>query len=441
MTTSGADESGRMGRNVALATLGNAFAPLAALATAPIMAQSLGVAGRGDVAAATAPLFLATTAATFGIPAAVNYSIARHPRLMRSLALRGTVLIAFAGVIASTAVFLAAGFLSGGDPDLRGLIVLAASAIIPGLCVALLQAVAAGSHQWGLVARERFLTAATRLAAFIAFAATGHLTVFWGVVILALSPVLGGFAYFGLKPASSTAESDARTVVTMHSLLGYGVRVWIGSISGVLLTRLDQTLMTPLAGSFALGLYVVAVSISELPLIVNNAVREVTFSADAAENSDSRLGLSSRLSTLAALAAAITIGATLWWWLPPVFGDEFLPAIPVTVILLGAVVLGNPGSIAGIGLSSRGRPGTRSMSLLISCVVNAAMLILLAPVLGAVGAALATLIGNVLASNLNIFFLWKHFGVSPADFYLIRRSDFGVLAIVFRKLMSRFHRG
>ncbi|WP_146168459.1 oligosaccharide flippase family protein [Rathayibacter caricis] len=430
-----------MGRNVAFAALGNAFAPLAALATAPIMAQSLGVAGRGDVAAATAPLFLATTAATFGIPAAVNYSIARHPRLMRSLALRGTVLIAIAGVLASTAVFLAAGFLSAGDPDLRELIVLAAVAIVPGLCVALLQAVAAGSHQWALVARERFLTAATRLAAFIALAATGQLTVFWGVVILALSPVLGGLAYFGLKQARVVADDDdAPTIVTMNSLLGYGVRVWIGSISGVLLTRLDQTLMTPLAGSFALGLYVVAVSISELPLIVNNAVREVTFSADAAENSDARLGLSSRLSTLAALSAAVMIGATLWWWLPPVFGEDFVPAIPVALILLSAVVLGNPGSIAGIGLSSRGRPGTRSVSLLISCVVNAAALVLLAPLFGAIGAALATLFGNVLASNLNIYFLWKHFRVPPADFYLIRRSDFAVLKSIILKLAARFRR-
>ena len=429
-----------MGRNVALAALGNAFAPLAALATAPIMAQSLGVAGRGDVAAATAPLFLATTAATFGIPAAVNFSIARHPRLMRSLALRGTLLIAIAGILASTAVFLAAGFLSGGDPDLRELIVLAAIAIVPGLCVALLQAVAAGSHQWALVARERFCTAASRLAAFIVLAATGQLTVFWGVVILALSPVLGGLAYFGLKQTKGSSDDNRPTVITMNSLLGYGVRVWIGSISGVLLTRLDQTLMTPLAGSFALGLYVVAVSISELPLIVNNAVREVTFSADAAENSDARLGLSSRLSTLAALSAAVVIGATLWWWLPPLFGEEFAPAIPVALILLAAVVLGNPGSIAGIGLSSRGRPGTRSVSLLVSCVVNAAALILLAPLLGAVGAALATLIGNVLASNLNIYFLWKHFRISPADFYLIRRSDLAVLASTAVKLASRFRR-
>lgn len=440
MTVTGPGDRGRMGKNVALAALGNAFAPLAAIATAPIMAQSLGVAGRGDVAAATAPLFLATTAATFGIPAAVNYSIARHPRLMRTLALRGTVLIALAGVLASTAVFLGAGFLSGGDPNLRELIVLAAIAIIPGLCVALLQAVAAGSHQWGLVARERFLTAVTRLAAFIVFAATGNLTVFWGVVILALSPVLGGLAYLGLKAAPLRSDDDVQTTVTMNSLLGYGVRVWIGSISGVLLTRLDQTLMTPLAGSFALGLYVVAVSISELPLIVNNAVREVTFSADAAENSDSRLALSSRLSTLAALSAAFVIGATLWWWLPPVFGEDFLPAVPVALILLSAVVLGNPGSIAGIGLSSRGRPGTRSVSLLISCIVNAAALIVLAPLLGAVGAAIATLLGNVLASNLNIYFLWKYFGVSPADFYRIRRSDFTVLAAVGRKFLKRFRR-
>ena len=54
-------------RGVAISTFGNLIAPAAGLITAPILAQSLGVVGRGDVAAATTPLLLATSVLTLGL--------------------------------------------------------------------------------------------------------------------------------------------------------------------------------------------------------------------------------------------------------------------------------------------------------------------------------------------------------------------------------------
>ena len=76
------------GRKVAVTVLGHGFAPLASLATAPIMAHALGVDGRGAVAAVTAPILLATSLGTFGLPAAVTYSIARLGAGLRGLLVR-----------------------------------------------------------------------------------------------------------------------------------------------------------------------------------------------------------------------------------------------------------------------------------------------------------------------------------------------------------------
>jgi O-antigen/teichoic acid export membrane protein len=61
---------------MAMTALGNAVTPVAALVTLPILSYTLGVTGRGEIAAATAPLLLAVTAATFGIPEAVAYLVA-----------------------------------------------------------------------------------------------------------------------------------------------------------------------------------------------------------------------------------------------------------------------------------------------------------------------------------------------------------------------------
>jgi O-antigen/teichoic acid export membrane protein len=138
---------------------------------------------------------------------------------------------------------------------------------------------------------------------------------------------------------------------------------------------------------------------------------------------------------LCGLAAAF-LGISMLWWLPFLFGEDFRPALPVAGVLLAAVVLGTPGSIGGSGLSARGRPGLRSVSLLIACLVNISMLIVLAPPFGAMGAALATLAGNLISSNLNLWFMYRKFNINPLQFYGVRRTDF-VTLLEYAKRFTR----
>ena len=420
-----------------ISLIGNAFPPLVALFSGPILAQSLGVDGRGAVAAATAPLALIVTLATFGVPEAVTWVIAKSPSLARNAASRGVLILVVAGILAMGAVVLSAAWLSGSDPTVQQLILVASLAIVPNLLVGVFRGVASATQSWRLVAIERIVTSSLRLAVLIPFWLTDTLTPLVATITVAGMPVLGLFVYIGrmrsLDPRALEVPGQARVA----GLLSYGVRIWVGSLSGILLSRLDQVLMTPLAGTYQLGLYVVAVSVSELPLIINQAVRDVTFVTDAADSVDARLSASARISTFLSAIAALFLGITMLWWIPFLFSEDFRPAIPVAAVLLAAVVLGTPGSIAGSGLSARGRPGLRSISLLIACLVNIAMLVLLAPTFGAMGAALATLVGNVLSSNLNLVFLYRTFGINPLQFYGLRRNDFTILAGFIKRILRR----
>ena len=53
--------------------------------------------------------------------------------------------------------------------------------------------------------------------------------------------------------------------------------------------RLDQLLVTPLAGVEQLGLLIVATNVSDVPYIVSQTIREVTFGASSAEADLERL--------------------------------------------------------------------------------------------------------------------------------------------------------
>lgn len=415
-------------RNIFTTLSGNAFAPIAALLTMPILSYSLGVDGRGQVAAATAPLILATTAATFGIPEAVTYLVARTPTLKRAAARRGAWLIFIAGLLATAGSVLVADTLAGNDPTIAGLIVVASTALAPSLIVLVIRGGAAGSQRWRLVAAEQATTAGIRLAAISGLALGGWLSPLTATISIAFAPVIGGVVYLPLRrPRQGMRIPDLDVLVPMRHLLGYGSRVWIGSLSGILLARLDQVIMIPLSNAYELGLYAVAVGISEVILILNLAVRDVTFASDAASRDDGRLCASARISGFLSICLAILLAAALPIGIPLLFGADFAPAVSACFWLLAAVALSTSGAIAGAGLSARGRPGLRSMSLLAACVINVIALIVLVPEYGAVGAAIATFVGNLVASGLNLLAMWKVGGLRPHRFYGLRRSDVRLL--------------
>ena len=405
---------------VAVSTVGNALAPLASLATAPILATALQTEGRGLVAAAAAPLLLAVALASLGLPTALTHRIAQSSSGFRPAFLVSCFVTAVAGAVTTTALIAAGPLLAGGHTGLSRLIGTTALALVPNLIAALLQAIAAGLHAWGRITLERMITQGVRLVVIGGCAMTGTLTVEVAVATIALTPVLGAAVYLPLLRAE---RAHAPGAFRTRTFLSYGGRVWLGALSGIVLSRLDQTLMVPLAGAVALGVYAVAVNIADVPLIVANAVREVSFSRHSAQEDHERLTRSARLMTGAVLVVSTGLARVAPTAVPWLFGDGFDAAVLVVLVLLLGLVLGSPGSLAGVGLAAAGRPGLRSTSLAVAALANVAVLIVLAPLLGAAGAAVATLVGNVVSAGLNLLFLKRVTGQRIGPFLGLRRDD------------------
>lgn len=423
------DLMGTMSRRVVITLTGNALGPLASLITAPMLARGLGVDGRGEVAAAVAPLVLGATIATVGLPNAATYFVARAPALARQVSRFAALTLVVSGAIATAAIFFLKGWLSRGDIDLGGMIAVAALLVIPTMQVVLLQGVAAGLNQWRRILAERAISSVLRVLGITVLLLNDRLTPLSAITVLAVSPLIGGLAYVSSRGASEHTQETPQ-----GEILRYGMRIWVGSISGILLSRIDQTLVVPLSSTEQLGYYAVAVSISELALVANTSIREVLFTDLTTQFDKDRLTTASRISTWAAMGVGLCAAVASISLLPLIFGSEFRPAIPVCLILIVAVVAGNPGSMAGVGLTALGYPGRRSVSLIVACVVNVVCLVLLVPTMGADGAAIATLVGNFVSSNINIGFTWRLAAIRPLAFYELRLSD---LAVVKTQLFER----
>lgn len=344
------------------------------------------------------------------------------------------IVLGIAGIVATAAIALMSLWLAAGSSELAGLIVLASFSVAPALILAGCRSIALGHQAWWLVTVEKVFGSTVRLIAIVAMALTGVLDIFWATVTMSVTSFVGVAVYAVLPFASQKDRIPSAELVTIKMLLSYGARIWLGSLTGILLIRVSQIIMVPLSGPYELGLFVVAGTLSEAALIFNAAVSTVIFSQESRETNDERLAATTRISTLVTFVLATAIGVIGLWAVPFFFGDEFALALPTLWVLLAAVVLGNPGSVAGQGLNARKRPGLRSASLALALIINVAAMILLVPTLGSMGAALSQLLGNVVAGGMNIMWLKKKFGLSVTGFLRITGTDINrLIRAIFRR--------
>ncbi|WP_248240063.1 oligosaccharide flippase family protein [Microbacterium kunmingense] len=391
--------SGRGARHVFIVAIGNFSSPLVALLTAPLLAQALGAAGRGEVAAATAPLMLLAAALTMGFPEAVTHLVARASGVHISRVVVLVALVLFLGGLGTGLVWICAPGLAAGDSVLTELIRLCSLALAPALVIGVVRGVARGLQKWNLVVTDQVLASTFKLVALAALVITDDLTPLTAAVTLSSSLLVGALAYMPLLWARRSPGSH----LSIRGTVAFGLAVWPGAIAGVVLSRLDQLLIIPLSSAAVLGVYAVAVSLSDAARMFNAAVRDIMFARQSARVDDQALAIAARISTLITLLIAIIVTLLSIPLSVPIFGPQFSQVPLVLGILMFGAVIGNPGSVLGSGLAARGRPLLRSVAMLAGIGVNVGMLIALVPNLGAVGAAIAAALANALTGQLVAF--------------------------------------
>ena len=187
VTTTAAQPTFR--RAVLLMTVTSFLVPAAGVITAPILARALSSAGRGELAAALAPAALTLAAATLGLPDALTFYLAKHPRATRPTLLWASAITVGLGGICLGVTALALPFLSAGDPALQKLILLATAITIPALVINVFRGAAIGRQMWRAVAIERLINTSLRIIVFGVLWLAGVLDVFVAVLVSVLTPI------------------------------------------------------------------------------------------------------------------------------------------------------------------------------------------------------------------------------------------------------------
>lgn len=420
-----------------LLTSASLLVPVAGLITVPILAHTLGVTGRGEVAAAIAPNSLLVSIATLGLPEALTYFVAKHPDRARSALARSVIPVLTLGVVGLVAFQLALPYLTGGDPDLGELMLLGTALAIPMLLINLLRGAAAGRQLWRAVAAERLGNSLLRVAALAVLAATGQLTVLVALLVISLAPIVAGLVYWPLLVRSGPASAPVAQDGLTRTMLSFGRRVWVGAVASMLLARIGQILLTPISGVEELGLYSIAVTISDVPLIVALAIRDGLYGVSSRSPDPDQVATTTRVTLIVGTVGCLVIGGTLPWWIHLAFGPGFAPALVPTWILMASSIVSIPGFLAAAGLAAWGRPGLRSAGVGITLAVNIPLFILLASHFGAIGGALAMLVSSLLGTIFLVAATARVLELPAARFLVITRADLQRLVAEMKGLRER----
>ncbi|HEY0238237.1 MAG TPA: oligosaccharide flippase family protein [Friedmanniella sp.] len=427
-TSPAATTSGSMGRALSLLTATSLLSPVAGLVVAPILAHAFDPTDRGVLAAAIAPSTLILSVATLGLPEALTYFCANVRWRTRALLLRasGLTFLLWLVLLGLTVVFTPQ--LSKDDAQLARLILLAGVIILPALMVNLLRGAAVGLHAWNVVALERVVLAVARIFVFGGLYLSGHLTLLTAVVAAVGLPAAAGLVYLGVCVfRSEPAPPGEDRVVRTGEFMRYGLRVWLGSIASILLARVDQLLMTPLSSAYDLGIYAVAVTVSELPMVASGAVQSALFGINSRDRDADKLALAGRLFFILASLGCIAVAVTLPLWIGNVFGNDYRAAVGPTILLLAGSLIVIPATSAGTALNAWGRPELRSIGLLITLAVNLVLLFVLVPRYGVYGACYASIVGSLVFAGLLLGFASRVTGLTVRAFVLPRAGDITTL--------------
>lgn len=413
----------------------NMFGALTALATGPILAHALGVQGRGELAAVVTPLILATIFINVGSGEIMSADIASGRLSPRdafgpSLAISTTI-----AVFACLLLVLAGPHILREYPSEQLLLQYLAFTLPLIAVVGTIRALRQGERKHARVSLETWLASALRILGFGTLAIIGSLDVTSAscvVVACLVAPacVLG----FRLPLWSGPNLHNFMRIVRLQ--ISKSVRSMPGTTASQLNLRLDQAVLVSIVGPTQLGLYAVAVSLAEMPVVITSALRQVLLTESAARDSANLMAQASRCTILLMLPFAAVLPFIAPQFLGFLFGAHFAGASGMTSILVFATLLGAPSGFLTTGLVAFGQPGRASIPAVIGLIVTACALPVLAVAFGGSGAAWASLASYTTTSVVAVLLFAKTTGVPYRRCVVATAEDVALLWLAVKRAGS-----
>lgn len=362
--------------------------------TGIVTARALNPAGRGELAAMTIwPVVLAGVT-TVGLPSALIYHIRRNPSRASEMIGCGFLLSVGTGVIGTALGWYLVPLWLHGQP--ATIIEAARYCILATTVYSLTLAARAAWEAEGRLDRSHLLQSISPITVVIALvplAALGMLTPRSAAAIYVFAGVpTAVWCVISVVRAHRPSLQHARSA--FRELLVYGSRSYGVDLCNLLSVYLDQALVVGLLMPEAMGLYVVALSLSRIINAVQGSVALTTFPKMvglARRDLAVAIARAARLSALVSGAIGLLVMGLGGILLSRLYGASFAPAGGLLRILVCEVVLAGIAQVLLQGFLAAGRPGVATLIQLSGLALSVPVFLTLVPIYGALGAAIALL--------------------------------------------------
>jgi O-antigen/teichoic acid export membrane protein len=367
-------------------------------ATGVVTARALHPSGRGELAALGVwPNFLGS-AMTFGLPSALIFWSRSDAEQRSSFLWASLPLTILTGSIAVLLGVVGIPFwLSQYSPEIVHVAQLLMLNAFVVLLVANARAACEANNDFVASSLALCMTPLFSLVALIAVQVAHALT----PVSAALCYVAGGLpscVFLLLRLRHTFTQRPSHTLHAAKKLLGYGSRSYGVDICGTLSLYADQAIVVHLLDPGAMGIYVVALSLSRTLNVIHQAVAAVLFPKAVALDQTELIAMTGRalrVSTLVTTACGALVAVFGPLLLTLLYGREYKGATMILNILIAEVILTGATLVLTRAYMALNRPGLVTILQSSGLILSLPLLAVFVPRWGVLGASFALLTAAV----------------------------------------------
>jgi len=425
--------SKRLGRVTTRLALAGGSVAVVGILTGPLQARALGPTGRGELAAVMTPLGFLPTLASLGLGTYVERMVARGKRPGLALGSLLPVCLAIGFGIAALSPLIA-GALANGRAVVYTMLVVGLVLFPLSAFLLTLLNVSIGLEEWRPVTICRVIPPAAQLVFIPALFLTHTLTVTSSAVVSFAANMTM------LLPLWSTwrrCRPLGFQLAELRAGVVYGAKCWVGGLSSLANSRLDQLLMVALVSSRVLGLYAIAATLATF--FISPFVSAISTAAGPrlSRGADELAQRLCRMSLYGAMVVGLGVAVLSPFVLRYVFGPAFTPALPMTLILLVGTVPNAAGGLLSVSVSADGHPGYSARGETLALIVTVAGLAVALPTLGDVGAALVSLAAYTTQFAYMLYAAKRIHGGLYRDYLVLNANDRQTLSALVGRRVTR----
>lgn len=204
--------------------------------------------------------------------------------------------------------------------------------------------------------------------------------------------------------------------------------------------KIDIVFLENMVDSYSLGIYSVGVALAELIWQLPAAIGVVLFTRSANSLSDEEAGQRSA-KLLRITWIPLIIVSIIFWIVAPIFvqivyGSDFAESAQVIRILMPGIVLMVLFKILNSSLAGRGNPLFALRIYVVTLVVNIVLNLILIPIYGIYGAAIASTISYTLGAIVFSIAYHRLTNMPYKDLFIINKNDIKLIRDMIHKKMK-----